>query len=145
MIDDLINSLEALDVKEVWKQALQDNEEFIVELNSEDQLFEKGINSQGVSIADYKPYTPFSVKIKKEKGQPTGRVTLRDEGDFHLSFYLAISDDEMEIKASDEKVGSLSRKYGESILGLTESNLNEVVEVYVRPAVEQAFKKALQL
>jgi hypothetical protein len=53
---------------------------FIIDANAEEQLFEQGINRLGVDIMDYRPYTPLTIAIKEEKGQPTNRVTLRDEG-----------------------------------------------------------------
>ena len=61
---------------------------FIIDANAEEQLFEQGINRLGVDIMDYRPYTPLTIAIKEEKGQPTNRVTLRDEGDFESSFYI---------------------------------------------------------
>lgn len=56
-------------------------------MNAEEQLFEQGINRLGVDIMDYAPYSPLTIAIKEEKGQPTNRVTLRDTGDFEASFF----------------------------------------------------------
>ena len=47
---------------------------FIIDANAEEQLFEQGINRLGVDIMDYRPYTPLTIAIKEEKGQPTNRV-----------------------------------------------------------------------
>ena len=54
-----------------------ENEYVITDMNSEDQLYEQGINRLGVNIMDYAPYSPLTIEIKKEKGQPYNRVTLR--------------------------------------------------------------------
>lgn len=106
---------------------------FIIDANAEEQLFEQGINRLGVDIMDYRPYTPLTIAIKKEKGQPTNRVTLRDEGDFHSSFYLEVGDEQFEIKASDFKTEDLIKKYGRQILGLTNENISELIWQYVYP------------
>ena len=67
------------------KKALEQNQQKIVELNVK-QLYEYGINSLGIRIDTYDPYSPYTVRVKKEKGQPYDRVTLRDTGDFHTEF-----------------------------------------------------------
>ena len=77
-----------------------ENEYVITDMNSEDQLYEQGINRLGVNIMDYAPYSPLTIEIKKEKGQPYNRVTLRDEGDFEQSFYVEADTQQFTIKAA---------------------------------------------
>lgn len=120
-----------------------DNEDIIVYLNAQEQLYEKGINALGVHISDYMPYKPLTIRIKKMKGQPTDRVTLRDEGDFEKSFYLSVNNKEFEIKASDWKAEDLVKKYGKDILGLSEDNINELVKEYIVPAILEQLKDAI--
>lgn len=69
------------------QQIIWDNDAYIVDMNAEEQLVEQGINRLGVDIMDYAPYSPLTIAIKEEKGQPTNRVTLRDTGDFEASFF----------------------------------------------------------
>lgn len=116
---------------------------FIIDANAEEQLFEQGINRLGVDIMDYRPYTPLTIAIKKEKGQPTNRVTLRDEGDFHSSFYLEVGDTQFEIKAADFKTEDLIKKYGRQILGLTNENIAELIWQYVYPDLLTKAKKTI--
>lgn len=125
------------------REAITANEAFIIDLNVEDQLYEKGINRNAVEISDYAPYKNLTLQIKASKGQPTNRVTLRDTGDFHSSFYLQIGDDSFEIKASDEKTEALIKKYGRQILGLTDENLNEVIHTYIYPAILEMRSRVL--
>ena len=66
------------------------NEAQICELNSEKQLYDYGVNALGVDISDYQPYAPLTIGIKRSKGQPSDRVTLRDNGDFHGSFFWCV-------------------------------------------------------
>ena len=116
---------------------------FIIDANAEEQLFEQGINRLGVDIMDYRPYTPLTIAIKKEKGQPTNRVTLRDEGDFHSSFYLEVGDTQFEIKAADFKTEDFIKKYGRQILGLTNENIAELIWQYVYPDLLNKAKKMI--
>lgn len=125
------------------QKIIQENEAAIIDMNAQEQLFESGENSLGVSIASYAPYKPITIEIKKLKGQPTNRVTLRDEGDFESSFYLVISDKQFEIKASDWKTEELVEKYGSSILGLTKENIASLTWDYIYPELMDTLKKEL--
>lgn len=116
---------------------------FIIDANAEEQLFEQGINRLGVDIMDYAPYSPLTIAIKEEKGQPTNRVTLRDEGDFESSFYLEVGEKQFEIKASDFKTEDLIKKYGRQILGLTNENIGVLIWQYVYPDLLIKAKKTI--
>lgn len=125
------------------QQIIWDNEAYIIDMNAEEQLFEQGINRLGVSIMDYAPYSPITISIKQEKGQPTNRVTLRDEGDFHSSFFLEVGDKQFEIKAADWKTEDLIKKYGRQILGLTDENISKLIWQYIYPDLMSEAKKKI--
>lgn len=114
-------------------EIIKEYEPEICDMNSENQLFVHGVNRVGVEIMDYMPYTPKTIEIKEIKGQPTNRVTLRDTGDFHASFRLIIENDKFTITADDFKTEGLIRKYGRQILGLTDSNAQELAHAYILP------------
>lgn len=107
----------------------------ICDMNTENQLFEQGVNRLGVSIMDYRPYRPLTLEIKAMKGQPTDRVTLRDEGDFHASFFVTATNSEFDISAADWKTKDLRKKYGNQIFGLTDENKNILTWEYIYPAL----------
>ena len=111
--------------------------------DNEEQLFEQGVNRLGVSIMDYAPYSPVTIAIKEAKGQPTNRVTLRDEGDFQSSFYLEVGDKQFEIKAADWKTEELIKKYGRQILGLTDENIKILIWHYIFPDLITEAKKTI--
>ena len=48
--------LQGIQSGEYIMRVLTDNEEAICKLNSEKQLYERGIDATGVKIADYAPY-----------------------------------------------------------------------------------------
>lgn len=118
-----------------------ENEYVITDMNSEDQLYEQGINRLGVNIMDYAPYSPLTIEIKKEKGQPYNRVTLRDEGDFEHSFYVEADTQQFTIKAADWKTEDLIQRYGRQILGLTEENKIILIWVYIYPELKAKTKE----
>lgn len=125
------------------QQIIYDNEAYIVDLNAEEQLYEQGVNNLGVSISDYAPYSPVTIEIKKAKGQPTNRVTLRDEGDFESSFFLEVGQNQFEIKASDWKTEELIKKYGRQILGLTNENIERLIWDFIYPDLLSKLKNEL--
>ena len=125
------------------QQIILDNESYIVDMNAEVQLYEQGINNLGVDIADHAPYSPLTIEIKQSKGQPTNRVTLRDEGDFESSFFLEVGNTQFEIKASDWKTEELIHRYGRQILGLTDENISVLIWQYIYPDLSKAVKNSV--
>jgi hypothetical protein len=136
-LDTKIKNLKKLNdgIESIVVEILVDNQHIILDMNTEDQLYIKGVDSDNVPIIKERPYTPFTVRIKKQKGQPTNRVTLRDEGDFHSSFKLKKSKTKVQITADDEKTFDLTMKYGDAIFGLIPENFEEVQIHYVRPEI----------
>jgi hypothetical protein len=133
LISNAITVQNQLEGGQMFREICERYEAEICDMNAEDQLFERGVNRVGVDIMDYAPYQPKTIEIKQIKGQPYNRVTLRDEGDFHSSFYVDFSNQGFEIKASDEKTEHLVNKYGRQILGLTDENAFELASEYIQP------------
>lgn len=117
-------------------------EKDIIALNTEEQLFKKGENALGVSMQTYAPYKPVTIEIKRDKGQPTDRVTLRDTQAFHNSFFIFADNKAAWFKATDKKSQKLYDKYGE-IFGLTVENRNKVAWEFLYPMLITELKFAL--
>lgn len=145
LLNDLIKRLEefekGLSSGFFVQTIILENEAYIVDLNAQNQLFEQGINSVGIDIADYMPYSDLTISIKTALGQPTNRVTLRDEGDFESSFYIQVDDKQFTIKASDWKTEKLMIKYGDEILGLTQENIRNLIKDYILPGILEQRKR----
>lgn len=122
---------------------LKDNDAYIADMNAQDQLFEQGINANGVSISDYAPYSPLTIEYKMAMGQPYDRVTLRDTGDFHAGFTLQYSTKAFTITSTDWKTQMLMKKYGRDIFGLTASNKDELRWEYIYPDLLNKIKITL--
>lgn len=142
IIKDKIDRLERWqrEAEERTLDAVVEIEPDVVELNYEAQLYDKGILATGKPV---KPkYTPYTVKLKGFKGQPTDRVTLRDTGDFHASFALEREKGELVFYSGDWKEPRLRKKYGDDIFGLTPGNLQKVIS-WIREPVLRTFKKMI--
>lgn len=127
----------------VVRSAVAANEAYIADMNAEDQLYGRGVNRLGVRISDYMPYSPVTVEIKRMKGQPYDRVTLRDTGEFHRSFCVSAGADSFSVSATDGKTAGLVRKYGRQIFGLTRENVSELLESYLYPDIMDSARRKL--
>ena len=86
----------------------RDGKDIILDANRE-QMFE-GKRSDGSMIDP--EYTPITKDIKKQKGQPDDRVTLKDTGDFYDAMFTQKENNETFIISSDdEKTQKLLEKY----------------------------------
>lgn len=126
----------------IISEIIADNDWVIIDMNTQDQLYEQGITATGISIADYEPYSDYTVEMKMMKGQPADRVTLRDEGDFHRSFEVETDNEKMMIVASDRKTILLLHRYGEDIMGLTQENIETLERETLMPEI---MKQAQQI
>ncbi len=121
-IDALKKVKDGLDNGRITKDSVNKNEKFITNMNTKDQLYKEGVNSDNVKIWSYRKYRPLTIKIKKRKGQPFNRVTLKDTGRFHSTFKVQAYNTKFEILSNSPLKKRLVKKYGRKIFGLTESN-----------------------
>ena len=129
-------------ILEVIKSIVEDNSNEIIDLNTEDQLFDRGIGSDGESLGVYS--NPYK-KLKKAIGQPSDRVTLRLEGDFYKSFEVIIGSKQFQINATDKKTKWLIQRYGEKIFGLTSDNVSLFREIVIRPELLKEIRKEIKI
>jgi len=119
---DLIN----LDIEAVLTEAIQDNNEYVADLNAE-QLA-KGLRSDGSKILP--EYTEMTIGLKS--GEPglagvTDHVTLFNTGSHYRQLYAEIKGDAIEYGSKDEKSESLQDKYGSKIYGLSTDSKDELL------------------
>lgn len=126
----LCSNAKKLTDEKLWKFALNDRftQDEIIRLNTIDQLYNEGIDSNGESLGIYQPFT---IQVKQRKGQPTDRVTLYDEGDFYRSFVVIVHPDAFEIDADDfsKYDRPLFEVYGDDVAGLTDFNKRRIQQV----------------
>ncbi len=73
----------------------------------ENRLFNYGTYADGTKIKTFKAqdgvYAPFTIGKKKEQGQPTDRVTLKDSGELYKSFKPEFGSSSFAIDYEDKK------------------------------------------
>lgn len=100
--------------------------EKILDYIREKQLFDQGIDGKGNKLLEYKPFT---IAIKRQKGQPIDRTTLFDTGGFFKGFDLIFTDQNViGVFSRDEKTPDLVEKYGSDIFTFTTNNINDIQE-----------------
>ena len=116
--------VKSLNVNDMIHELSENNDfmDFIIELNTKNQLYDKGVNSKGDSIGEYSPMTKG---IKQEEGRPYDHVTLNDTGAFYESFRVYLnSQNQFVITANVIKdTSDLITDWGKEILGLNEDSL----------------------
>lgn len=121
MINKLIVFLKSLEMSielQFWFES-PEIENLVIEL----QQLQLNEGKRGDNSEITPEYTPFTKVIKRAKGQPSDRVTLKDSGDFWKSIKTSPTDSFVELYATDKKTNELLAKYGELVLGLNKTNI----------------------
>jgi hypothetical protein len=117
------------------RESLEEEKKYTVDLNRE-QL-SRGMNADETPIEP--GYKPRTVAIKKRKGQPFDRVTLKDTGDFHRGMKLSTFQKEFVLSSTDWKINILVPKYGARIFGVPQSKKHELQQ-RLKPRLIKAVK-----
>ena len=129
---------------EELKEEILNHWYIILDMVSEDQLYEQGINGRGVEIKSYMPYAQRTIRNKIKKGQPINRVTLRDTGELRDSLRLESDGEGFYITSTDDKAPYLLKKYGKTIFRLTDENLKVLLDKYIRPELQAKLKEYIE-
>lgn len=130
------------DLPRYLEEAVREKESVIVDAVRKKQLYNRGINGRGVKIMSYRPYTPYTRQLKKAKGQPHARVTLRDTGIFHEWMYVEYTSEGFYITSEDIKTEGLVKKYGSEIFRLTNQNLKDILDKHIRKELRKKIRAA---
>ncbi len=131
-LHDMLDRIGTLSHDEAWIFAIDKNvREDIIFMNTEDQLWALGVDSKGNTLTP--AYTPFTVGLKRQRGQRTDHVTLKDTGAFYNSFMVTVQKDSFTINAdtTTDDGDDLAVKYGIDIIGLTDKNL-ETMNIFIK-------------
>jgi hypothetical protein len=118
----------------------------IIDLNTQEQLFEQGIDSKGRSLGEYSIATIEGTRNflgKKQKGQRFDHITLNDTGAFYRSFAVQLEGNTIRITADGQKEDTnLFQEYGIDIVGLTEDSMSVLATAAI-PIIQKHLKTAL--
>mgnify|MGYP005993372879 CR=1 FL=1 len=121
MFDELLKRVEQVqkNIDNYLLDQVEENKGFILDLNRAQLMIGEDSKKKKIEPA----YTAYTKRLKRFKGQPTNRVTLKDTGVYHKSFYLDVRDDHFIIDTNDELADKLEIKYGDDLLGLSTDNI----------------------
>ena len=136
-----LRQFEALDTDTISADAIEDTAEALKRENL--QQMDAGQKADETEI--YPPYAPLTIAIKRMKGQPTDRVTLKDTGSFYAGAYVIVTTDSVLTGSRDEKTVKLVEKYGEAIFGLGGQFKKDYVNNALRPAFREKILQATGL
>jgi hypothetical protein len=135
----MINRFKQIDTSAIAITSIVETKEAIANLNAE-QMF-SGLRSDGSEILP--SYTDYTIELKKAKGQPADRVTLRDTGSFYENIKVEVIGDKININSTDEKAEKLNKKYSKAkgkIFGLSDRYKRE----YLNESLRKVFKKKIE-
>ena len=123
------------DDQQIQVQAIKSVSDEAVNLNKEQLL--SSTKADGESFKDYSGET---LAIKQEKSRfisSTGRLALKDTGDFHSEMFArpqSFTDNTVGlfISSRDSKTGMLTATYGEDIFGLVVANKETISDKATR-------------
>lgn len=137
------SNIESLDLFQIFQEVILEMKEQIIDLNTEGQLFRKGIDSTGDKLP--LPYAPMTIAIKRSKGQPIDRITLLDEGSFYRGWFLKfINKNTFTLSSLDNKTEKLISEWGSEIFGLTQESIEFLQPEFKERFVEKVRAKILR-
>lgn len=118
-----LRSLQTSGINKMIREIIQENSEVLIKYNLE-QL-DEGLDMNLESLGEYSPYT---IEVKKAKGQQYDHINLKDTGDFRDSFKIDVSRDSFEVDATDSKTDELKEDFGAAILGINDEDVQRFVD-----------------
>ena len=139
-LEQSVKKIRAFDFEKELLNIVSLNDQKALNLNRDTQLFIEGSDSLGNQLDP--PYTDLTIFLKRLAGQPANRVTLRDSGAFHDSFFLDPSKFPVRIDATDSKTDDLKGKYGKDIFGLDDESQGDFNK-HILSDVQTSLKKGI--
>lgn len=124
------------------KKTIEGNKPLIIDQQTNEQLYE----GKDSDTKDIKPSYALSTRIvKRKKGQPIDRVTLKDSGDLYKSIKVDAKTNEMIISANVAYFKYLVTHYsGNNLLGLDKAFLDKFTKKKVLPNLEKTWKAIIK-
>ena len=150
-MDDLrkyIKKIQGLNLNNIIAEVLRDVkiQDYIIDLNQEEQLFKKGVGVDGQKLTP--PYVETYKKKKASLGLPTSHISLYLYGGYYDGWTIFIGKDYFQIMAPLAELQRgfsltdfLTGKYGD-YQGLTTDSLDKLRQK-ITPAIMRIFEKKL--
>jgi hypothetical protein len=148
-VSDFRKNLKMVDVKSLTTLVVEQNQNEIVNLNREDQIFKQGVDSQGrplpfYSMATQAIYDQDPPADTRGENKPFGEsFNLFWSGDSYHSFFAYVKGDKLYITTSPRGRKLLLMNGGEEIFGLTTDNTYKVNWEIIAPKLNEAIRQKL--
>lgn len=148
-VSDFRENLKRIDVKSLTKLVVEQNQNAIVNLNREDQIFKQGIDSTGRSLPFYSPATQTIYDSEPPidtRGENKGRTMPYNmfwTGDSYHSFYAYMKGNAVYITTSQRGRRLLLLNAGPDVFGLTDANKNILNWQIIAPKLNEAIRQKL--
>lgn len=133
-----ISTIKAFNFELSLLKVVKDNDNVIIDLNTDDQLFKFGIDSAGQKLA---PYRSSEYAQLKAQLNPNRVTDLKLEGDFYKGFRVDADKFPIYVTSIDDKAAKLVAKYGEDIFGLTQENKGEFSDQILQDVQQEIRQK----
>jgi len=133
-----ISKFEKLDSDRIVSDLIRANNVLVADLQRAQLMAGKDAEGQEITPE----YRPSTKAIKRRKGQPTDKVTLKDTGKFYKATKAIILSDRFELDSLDIKRNKLTDKYGEQIFGLTEENI-AILREKIKPSILEIVRQQI--
>lgn len=138
-LHNLIKKIESFDTDLILNKTVKENEHIIVDMNFQDQLYEKGVFPDGKPTGEYSPFTLEMKKLPGSHDHKTDHMTFKDEGSFYEGGFVRILKKSFEIDSRDSKRDELVKREG-NMFGIIPENLEELSINYFLPDLQKAAK-----
>ena len=143
VIEDALRKVDKMkaSVNKGIQTSIQKNEGVLIDQQTNEQ-FDKGKDKNNISFIP--SYADSTKQIKRSKGQPTNRVTLKDSGDLYDSVAIQANTTQAIFTANVEYFKYLVVHYGSNqILGIQDDAMEAFLVRYTLVEIEKNFKQIL--
>jgi hypothetical protein len=119
-LNELSRRASALDPLELFKESVQENDAYIVDLNT--SQLSKGKDSTDNNLDTYASANYAQFKSAMGSQAPQGIPDLKLTGEFYSGFEVKADESGMNISSTDPKSPKLKAQYGDDIFGLTDKS-----------------------
>ena len=142
-----VKKLNPTRISKILFDSIRSKEKDLIEINTENQLSD-GVDSEGKRLFNKRTkrsvYSSLTEEIsggRKKAGTP---YTLEDTGDFYKGFFIETKKDKAVFSSKDSKTPLLVAEYGE-IFGLTDKNLEAVIQKKLLPLLQKEIRRTLDI
>ncbi len=137
---DLIANVKSLDMNREFERFMEQPKAkvFTLNLNRWEQLYEQGVDANGIPLGYYRPYT-----LKRKVDPNLSHITLRETGAFYDSFRITTGYGHATIEADTRKGNDDLEDLHGPILGLTDDSKEALQEFMLNNGLIEQIKEAI--